>query len=237
MKLFLDSADFDAIATRWSTGLIDGVTTNPTLIRKSGRDPLKVYQDLKDLGVTDISMEVTGETAREMIEEGEGLANVFGAVSTIKVPCTREGLIACRHLSKAHIRTNVTLVFSAAQAVLVAKAGATYVSPFVGRLDDQSVAGLEVVRSISELYRIHRMETQVLSASIRSIQRVVRSYYNGAQVVTMPVDVFDKMYDHMLTDKGLEIFRQDIATTNELHSNSANSRDDFPHDAYTSYDL
>ena len=118
----------------------------------------------------------------------------------------------------------------------MAKAGATYVSPFVGRLDDQSVAGLEVVRSISELYRIHRMETQVLSASIRSIQRVVRSYYNGAQVVTLPVDVFDKMYDHMLTDKGLEIFRQDIATTNELLSNSAASSDDFPHSAYNSYD-
>ena len=236
MKLFLDSADFDAIAERWETGLIDGITTNPTLIRKSGRDPLKVYQDLKDLGVTDISMEVTGETAKEMIKEGEDLSNIFGSVTTVKVPCTREGLIACRHLSKAHIRTNVTLVFSAAQAILVAKAGATYVSPFVGRLDDQSVAGLEVVRSISELYRIHRMETQVLSASIRSIQRVVRSYYNGAQVVTMPVDVFDKMYDHMLTDKGLEIFRQDIATTNELLCDSATSSDDFPHHAYNTYD-
>ena len=214
MKLFLDSADFDAIEQRWNTGLIDGVTTNPTLIRKSGRDPLEVYTDLKDLGVQDISMEVSGETAEEMIAEGEGLASIYGAVATIKIPCTKEGLLACRHLSKAHIKTNVTLVFAAAQAILVAKAGATYVSPFVGRLDDQSVAGLEVVRSISELYRIHRMETQVLAASIRSIQRVVRSYYNGAEVVTMPPNVFDKMYDHMLTDAGMDIFRADLAETN-----------------------
>lgn len=215
MKLFLDSADFDAIAQRWETGLIDGITTNPTLIRKSGRDPIEVYSDLKDLGVRDISMEVGGEEAFEMIMEGEALANIFGSIATIKIPCTREGLKACVHLSKAHIRTNVTLVFSAAQAILAAKAGASYVSPFVGRLDDQSVAGLEVVRSISELYRIHRMETQVLSASIRSIQRVVRSFYNGAQVVTVPVDIFDKMYDHMLTDAGLEIFRKDLSVTHE----------------------
>ena len=211
MKLFLDSADFDAIAMRWDSGLIDGITTNPTLIRKSGRDPLEVYQDLKELGVQDISMEVTGETAGEMIHEGEALSKMFGSVGTIKVPCTKEGLRACRHLSKAHIKTNVTLVFSAAQAILAAKAGATYVSPFVGRLDDQSVAGLEVVRSISELYRIHRMETQVLAASIRSIQRVVRSFYNGAEICTLPVDVFDKMYDHILTDAGMDIFRNDIA--------------------------
>ena len=232
MKLFLDSADFDAIASRWDTGLIDGITTNPTLIRKSGRDPLEVYQDLKELGVQDISMEVTGETAGEMILEGEALNKMFGSVGTIKLPCTREGLRACRHLSKAHIKTNVTLVFSAAQAILAAKAGATYVSPFVGRLDDQSVAGLEVVRSISELYRIHRMETQVLAASIRSIQRVVRSFYNGAEICTLPVDVFDKMYDHVLTDKGMDIFRADIAETNERLSTMPSLGGIVRHDPY-----
>ena len=119
--------------------------------------------------------------------------------------------MACSYLAKEGIKVNVTLIFSAAQAILAAKSGATYVSPFVGRLDDQSVAGLEVVRSISELYRIHGIKTQVLTASIRSVQRVVRSYYNGAQVVTMPPDIFQKMYSHVLTDKGLEIFDKDWA--------------------------
>ena len=133
----------------------------------------------------------------------------FGDVCTVKVPCTREGLIVCKRLSEQGIKVNVTLIFCAAQAVLAAKAGATYVSPFVGRLDDQSVAGLEVVRSISELYRIHGVRTQVLSASIRSVQRAIRSWYNGAEICTMPPKVFDQMYDHILTDKGLEIFDND----------------------------
>ena len=146
-----------------------------------------------------------------MYDEGKRLYEKFGDVATIKVPCTREGLNVCRHLSSKNIKGNVTLIFSAAQAVLAAKAGATYVSPFVGRLDDQSVAGLEVVRSISELYRIHGVRTQVLSASIRSVQRAVRSWYNGAEICTMPPKVFDQMYDHILTDKGLEIFDKDWA--------------------------
>ena len=211
MKIFLDTADTDLIREYFQTGLVDGVTTNPTLIMRSGRNPEDVYQEIKDIGVQDISMEVVGSDL-EMYEEGLRLAEKFGSVATIKVPCTREGLSTCRHLSVAKgINVNVTLVFSAAQAILAAKAGATYVSPFVGRLDDQSVAGLEVVRSISELYRIHGMKTQVLSASIRSVQRVVRSYYNGAEVVTMPPKIFDQMYDHILTDKGLEIFDKDWA--------------------------
>ena len=133
----------------------------------------------------------------------------FGVVSTLKVPCTRAGLKVCKALSDLGINVNVTLIFCAAQAVLASKAGATYVSPFVGRLDDQSVAGLEVVRSISELYRIHGARTQILSASIRSVQRAVRSWYNGAQICTMPPKVFDQMYDHILTDKGMEIFEND----------------------------
>ena len=149
------------------------------------------------------------DSAQEMLTEGVRLSDKFGPVTTVKVPCTRDGLAACRELSKERIKTNVTLIFSAAQAVLAAKAGATYVSPFVGRLDDQSVAGLEVVRSITGLYQIHGIRTQVLSASIRSVQRVVRSCYNGARVVTMPPKIFEQMYDHILTDKGLEIFDND----------------------------
>lgn len=208
MKIFLDTADVYAIRDYFSTGLIDGVTTNPTLIKKSHRNPLEVYQQIKDIGVQDISMEVMG-SAKEMIAEGNTLYQNFGDVSTIKVPCTRDGLEACKSLSDVGIKVNVTLIFSMPQAVLAAKAGATYVSPFVGRLDDQQVAGLEVVRGISDLYRIHGIRTQILSASIRTVQRAVRSWYNGAQVVTMPPTIFNQMYDHILTDKGMEIFERD----------------------------
>ena len=211
MKIFLDTADTLLIEKYFDTGLIDGVTTNPTLIMKAGKKPEDVYQQIKDIGVKDISMEVVGNF-EEMYAEGYRLAEKFGDVATIKLPMTREGLQVCKALSNDNIRTNVTLIFSAPQAVLAAKAGATYVSPFVGRLDDQQVAGLEVVRAISDLYRIHGVRTQVLSASIRSVQRAVRSWYNGAQVCTMPPKVFEQMYDHILTDKGLEIFDQDWAS-------------------------
>ena len=208
MKIFLDTADTDVIRKHFETGLIDGITTNPTLIMKSGRNPEDVYQEIADIGVKDISMEVVGD-ADQMAAEGLRLAEKFGDVATIKLPMTDDGLRVCKLLSSKGIRTNVTLIFCAAQAILAAKAGATYVSPFVGRLDDQSVAGLEVVRSITGLYQIHGIRTQVLSASIRSVQRVVRSYYNGAQIVTMPPKIFEQMYDHILTDKGLEIFDND----------------------------
>ena len=210
MKIFLDTADTEVIKKHNETGLIDGVTTNPSLIMKSGRNPDDVYQEIKDLGIRDISMEVMG-TADDMISEGMRLHEQFGHCSTIKVPLTRDGLLACKQLYNNGVNVNVTLIFSAAQAILAANAGAKYVSPFVGRLDDQSVAGLEVVRSISEIYRIHGCPTQVLAASIRSVQRAVRSWYNGASVVTMPPKIFEQMYDHILTDKGLEIFDRDAA--------------------------
>jgi len=209
MKIFLDTAETDVIRKHFSTGLIDGVTTNPTLIRKSGRNPEEVYQEIKDIGVQDISMEVIGDKLN-MISEGKRLFKKFGKVATIKVPCTRDGLAACRELNKEHINVNVTLIFNAAQAILSAKAGAKYVSPFVGRLDDNSIAGLEVVRSIADLYsRQGVKETQILAASIRDVHRVTRSFYNGAHLVTMPPDVFAKMYNHVLTDKGLDIFDKD----------------------------
>ena len=211
MKIFLDTADTEVINEYFKTGLVDGVTTNPTLIMKAGKNPDDVYQEIKDIGVKDISMEVVGDEG-EMYREAKRLYEKFGDVCTVKVPCTREGLAVCKSLSDQNIRVNVTLIFCAAQAILAAKAGAQYVSPFVGRLDDQSVAGLEVVRSITGLYQIHGVRTQVLSASIRSVQRAVRSWYNGAQICTMPPKVFDQMYDHILTDKGLEIFDQDWAS-------------------------
>ena len=209
MRIFLDTADFEEIKAADKTGLIDGVTTNPTLIRKSGRDPLEVYQDIKELGITDISMEVTGDL-NQMIEDGNRLNEMFSEVITIKVPMTVEGLQACKYFSEDNIRTNVTLVFNAAQAVLAAKAGATYVSPFVGRIDDQGYAGTEVVRSCVDLLR--RTNTQILAASIRSTQRVVRCFYSGADVVTMPPGVFWQMYNHVLTDIGLDIFEKDLVS-------------------------
>ena len=208
MKIFLDTADHWAIKDYFDTGLIDGVTTNPTLIKKSGRDPEEVYEYIKSIGVKDLSMEVVGD-ADQMAAEGLRLSEKFGDIATIKLPMTKDGLKVCKFLSERGIRTNVTLIFSMAQAVLAAKAGATYVSPFVGRLDDQQVAGLEVVRGIVDIYRIHGIQTQVLSASIRSVHRALRSWYNGAQIVTMPPKVFEQMYNHILTDKGLEIFDND----------------------------
>ncbi len=210
MKIFLDTADLNEIRAANETGLIDGVTTNPTLILRSGND---LYSTAKLLALEyphfeSISTEVVADTAEEMIDQAQQYINIGPAI-TIKLPCTVEGLKACRVLNREGIKTNVTLVFSAAQSVLAAKSGATYVSPFVGRLDDQSIAGLEVIRSISELYCRYGVKTKVLSASIRSVQRAVRSWYNGAEVVTMPPKIFWEMYNHILTEDGLDRFQKD----------------------------
>ena len=209
MRIFLDTADTDIIRKHFDTGLIDGVTTNPTLIRKSGRNPEDVYQEIQDIGLSDISMEVMGDT-KTMIEEGIRLATKFPNSATIKVPCTRDGLTACRELSRDLIRVNVTLIFDVAQAILSAKAGAAYVSPFVGRLDDNSIAGLSLIKDINEVYRVQAIHrTRILSASIRYVNSVSQSFANGADVVTMPPAVFEKMYNHVLTEKGLDIFDND----------------------------
>ena len=209
MKIFLDTADTDLIRKYFSTGLIDGVTTNPTLIMKSGRNPEEVYQEIKDIGVSDISMEVVGDTVH-MTNEGIRLHKTFGSCCTVKVPCTPEGLLACYELSKKVIKVNVTLIFDAAQAILAAKAGAKYVSPFVGRLDDNSIQGLDLIKTISDIYRIQNVyETEILSASIRYVNSVSQSFANGANIVTMPPSVFEKMYNHILTDKGLQLFDED----------------------------
>ena len=209
MKIFLDTADTDIINQYLPTGLIDGVTTNPTLMLKSGKCPDDVYQDLADMGLPDISMEVGGN-AMEMLEEGRRLSTKFGKCATIKVPCTPDGLWVCKELSRDLIRVNVTLIFAASQAILAAKAGAYYVSPFVGRYDDNSISGLELVRSIAEVYARQGVRTEVLAASLRDVYKVSRCFYNGASVVTMPPAVFEKMFNHVLTDKGLEIFDQNL---------------------------
>ena len=212
MKIFLDTADVSEIKRCWNTGLIDGITTNPTLIRKSGRNHEEVYQEIKDIGLTDISMEVIG-SKENMISEGKRLYKKFGKVATIKVPCTPDGLLACANLSVDGIRVNVTLVFSVAQAVLSAKAGAKYVSPFVGRVDDNSFGGLCLVKDIAKLYREQMVTTEVLAASLRGVRDAARAFEYGSDIVTMPTKVFDGMYNHILTEKGLDQFDKDYAQT------------------------
>ena len=211
MKLFIDSADVSEIQEHFATGLIDGVTTNPTLIMKSGRNPEEVYQELIDTGIQDISMEVVGDR-NEMLWEGRRLANKFDRQATIKVPCTPDGLWVCKELSKSGVKVNVTLIFSQVQAILAAKAGATYVSPFVGRVDDNSFGGLCLVKDIAKVYREHMVtKTEVLAASLRGVRDVGRAFEYGADIVTMPPAVFEGMYKHILTDKGLDQFDKDYA--------------------------
>ena len=214
MKIFLDTADTRIIGKHFiETGLIDGITTNPTLIMKSGQNPDTVYFDLVKLGVKDISMEVVSNTSQGMLEEAERLINKFHDVVTIKVPCTREGLIACKQLADRGIRVNVTLIFSASQAILSAKAGAKYISPFVGRVDDQRFGGCNLIKRIREVLPYDQCE--ILSASIRSVGDVEHSFAQGADICTMPPNVFEKMYDHILTEKGLQLFDIDYRRTVE----------------------
>ena len=209
MKLFLDTADVESIADSFETGLIDGVTTNPTLMMKSGRNPEDVYQELINLGVPDVSMEVVGDS-HEMIQEGLRLAEKFKYQATIKVPCTPDGLIACRELSRNCIKVNVTLIFSPSQAILAAKAGATYVSPFVGRVDDNSFGGLCLIKDIANIYEKQNWKmTEILAASIRNVRDVGKAFEYGANICTLPPVVFKKMYKHILTDKGVELFEND----------------------------
>ena len=209
MKIFLDTADTEAIKEGYATGLIDGITTNPSLIMKSGRNPEDVYQELIDLGIPDISMEVVG-TGEQMVAEGRRLAKKFGECATIKVPCSYDGLLACRQLRRELINVNVTLIFSPSQAILACKAGARYVSPFVGRVDDNSFGGLCLIKDIANVYNKQNVYgTEILGASIRDVRSVGRAFEYGAGIVTMPPSVFEKMYNHILTDKGLELFDAD----------------------------
>ena len=213
MRIFLDTADTDLIAKHYNTGLIDGITTNPTLIMKSGRNPEDVYRELADNGLTDISMEVVGDR-QVMLDEGRRLSRDFGDVATIKVPCTPDGLRVCRMLSAEGIRVNVTLIFSPSQAILAAKAGAKYVSPFVGRVDDNSFGGLCLIKDISNVFNKQMwFDTEILAASIRNVRDVGRAFEYGANICTLPPKVFEGMYNHILTEKGLQLFDQDYAET------------------------
>ena len=210
MKLFLDTAVVSFIEDRLSSGLIAGVTTNPTLIRKSGRDPWKVYRDIIELGVDDLSIEVMGDTSKELIERGMNVYENYGNVATVKLPCTMQGLKACKHLSDIGVRVNMTLVFSPSQAVLCALAGATYISPFIGRMDDNGLKGLDLICDIGTIYRKQQIKTKILAASVRDSQSVGKAFQNGADICTIPPNVFDDMANHVLTDKGLEQFTLDF---------------------------
>ena len=210
MKLFLDTADVKDIEDRLSTGLISGVTTNPTLIKKSGRNPWNVYRDIIELGVTDLSIEVHGSTFKQFTENGVTVNENYGNVATVKLPCTVEGLKACKHLTGVGIRVNMTLVFSASQAILCSLAGATYISPFIGRMDDNSLTGLSLLHDICDVFEKQKVKTKVLAASVRDVQSVGRSFEFGADICTIPPKVFDNMSQHVLTDKGLEQFDRDF---------------------------
>ena len=212
MKLFLDTADVRSVKARLSTGLISGITTNPTLIFKSGKHPQTVYQELIKLGIDDISMEVMGDSEDELFKNAMGHVKTYAEKATIKLPCTIDGLKACKRLSAINVRTNVTLVFSPAQAILASLAGATYISPFIGRMDDNSLDGMKLINDISNTLR---SDTKILAASIRDPQSVGTAFALGADICTVPVDVFDRMYNHVLTDKGVEQFERDHAASSD----------------------
>ena len=215
MRLFLDSAIIKDIDSRLESGVISGVTTNPTLIKKSGREPDDVYADLiQDLGVKDVSIEVNGQFADKLIENGIKYGKLWVNETTIKLPCTPEGIKACKTLSYMGMRTNMTLVFSVSQAILCALAGATYVSPFVGRLDDNGHDGIGLIREIAKVFCHNRSDTKILAASIRDAATVGKAFQAGAHICTIPPKVFDDMYKHVLTDKGLFQFIIDSGQIN-----------------------
>ena len=214
MKIFLDSADINEIQSLSETGLIDGVTTNPSLIAKSGMNFLDGIENICSIIKGPVSAEVTATDHITMINEGEKLAKIANNV-VIKVPLTMEGLKACKRLSDNDIKINVTLCFNAAQSLLAAKAGATYISPFIGRLDDIGAEGMNLISEIVEIYSLHDFETQVLAASIRSVQDVVDSAKFGADVATIPPKILQAMFLHPLTDKGLKAFLSDWEKTGQ----------------------
>ncbi|MGI9483496.1 MAG: fructose-6-phosphate aldolase [Hyphomicrobiales bacterium] len=215
MKFFVDTAEIDEIRDLAETGLVDGVTTNPSLVAKSGRDFKEVVAEICEIVAGPVSAEVTALEAPAMISEGKELAKIAKNVA-IKVPLTFEGLKACRALSDAGSMVNVTLCFSANQALLAAKAGATFVSPFIGRLDDIGLDGMELIGEIRQIYdNYDALETEILAASIRSVNHVKDSALAAADVVTVPPKVLHALVKHPLTDKGLDAFLADWERTGQ----------------------
>lgn len=214
MKFFIDTADIAEIRDLATTGMVDGVTTNPSLIAKSGRDFMEVIAEICDLVPGPISAEVTATDAEAMISEGRKLVEIAPNVA-VKVPLTWDGLKACRALADEGRMVNVTLCFSANQALLAAKAGAAFISPFIGRLDDISIDGLELISDIREIYDNYDFDTEILAASIRTVAHVQECAKIGADVATVPPSTLKKLAEHPLTDKGLSAFLADWAKTGQ----------------------
>jgi len=210
MKIFLDTANLDELRKAADWGIVDGVTTNPSLIAKEGNAIETQIAQICEIVDGDISAEVIATVSEDMIVEGRKLSAIHENV-VVKLPLTRDGIKACSVLSKEGIRVNVTLCFSAAQALLAAKAGAYIVSPFIGRLDDIGVNGMDVISQIVTIYDNYGYETQVLAASIRTTNHVIESSLAGAHIGTMPFKVLDALFSHPLTDKGLDQFLKDYA--------------------------
>lgn len=208
MKIFLDTANIESIRKYKDMGVLDGITTNPTLLSKEQGSPDEIMKTIVSMIPGPVSLEVIGTESEQMIEEAHHLKK-YGQNVVVKIPMIPEGLKALRTLSAEGLSTNVTLVFSASQALLAAKAGATYVSPFIGRLDDIGHNGMAIVKSIVSIFRNYQLGTQVLVASIRHPDHVVQAAELGADVVTLPPDILGKMMKHPLTDKGLEAFLSD----------------------------
>jgi transaldolase len=218
MKIFLDTAEIDEIRSAYETKLLAGVTTNPTLIKKSGRDPVEVIKEISAEFTTleSISAEVVADTAEEMVEQAQAFKGLWNV--TIKVPCTVEGLKACRKLAEEGFKVNVTLVFSVAQAILAENAGASFISPFVGRWFDNSVDGIELIKKIRNVFTGDGRFTMcnILAASVREVYQVEECAGVGADICTMPPKVFWKMYNNVMTDKGLEQFQKDWDSVNHV---------------------
>ena len=215
MKLYLDTCEIDEIRYFVGMGMVDGITTNPSLVYKSGQDFKVVLKEICQIIKTSVSSEVIAKDHQGMLEEAKHLLK-FGQQITIKVPMTWEGLKACKILSEDGVRVNVTLCFTPAQALLAAKAGATYVSPFIGRLDDVGENGIELIRGIKQVFSHYpNLKTKILAASIRNVNHVIDSAKYGADVATIPARVMHELIEHPLTAKGLKLFDEDWAKTGQ----------------------
>jgi len=210
MRFFLDTANIEHIKEANEMGVICGVTTNPSLVAKEGRDFNEVIKEITEIVDGPISGEVISEDAQGMIKEGREIAAIHKNM-IVKIPMTAEGLKATKVLAKEGIKTNVTLIFSVTQALLAANAGATYVSPFLGRIDDISMDGMELVRNIAEIFEIHGIETEIIAASVRNPIHVIQAAQAGADISTIPYSLVLQMIKHPLTDQGLEKFKADWA--------------------------
>lgn len=212
MRFFIDTANIEEIKEANELGVICGVTTNPSLIAKEGRDFIEVVKEISTIVDGPISAEVISLDHKGMVEEADKLSKIHKNI-VIKLPMTLEGLKATKILSQKGIKTNVTLIFSATQALLAARAGATYVSPFLGRLDDISTPGMDLIRTIAEIFAVHEIDTQIIAASVRNPIHVIDAALAGADIATVPTKVIEQMLKHPLTDQGIEKFKKDWEAT------------------------